>query len=202
MDDELLERIPQSLPPYLAAEDKQALLDQLSGRNPNVSYFGSIDDPEHVQGDGWSGLIARDFDSGDLERMQGLVVSNSCDIAAENRPYPGQRIVFAPIMSLARYATLLAEAGIERRQIDDLLSRIRTQKVYRIFYLPGDASGAEERIVPLDMLHSQPLGSVQHAGLQRMFSLSLHGWYMLLLKLSIHFCRMQERVKRSTVAAG
>jgi len=199
MDGELLEKVRLSLPPYLAAADKQALLDQLSGHDPRPDYYGPVDDPEPVQGDGWRGLIGFDFASGEREQQQGLILSNSCDIAAANEPYPDQHIAFSPILSLSRYERFLIDAGISRQQVDDLVGRMRQQKVHRIFYLPAMEGIREECIVALDIVHSQPLDSLPEDAVQRQFSLSLFGWYMLLLKLSIHFTRMSEAVERASV---
>lgn len=201
MDRELLEQVRRSLPPYLAAEEKQALLDQLSGHSTRPEYYGRVDgDDEPLQGDGWQGLTAFDFDSGARDQLQGLVLSNSCDIAAANNPYTEQRIVYSPLLSLRLYQEFLIAEGHGPEKVDELAHRIRQQKVHRIFYLPPMEGVREESIVALDLLHSQPLDSVRGHGLRRLFTLSTFGWYMLLLKISIHFLRMQEAVERKAVA--
>jgi len=197
MDEQLLEKIQRALPPYLSAETKKELLAQLLRYPDNKNYYGTIPgETEPLQGDGWRGFIVVNFHDAQRDAVLGLVVSNSCDIAAENEPDPDQCLLFAPMLDLDRYAALLQEAGKTPQQIGDLLADIRKQEIHRLFYLPPMPGMLGESIVRLDDVHAQPLSSIKPENIQRVFSLNQYGWYVLLIKLSIHFTRMAEHVER------
>jgi hypothetical protein len=52
-------------------------------------------------------------------------------------------------------------------------------------------------MVRLDNIHSIPYTShLKNSGRKKLFTLSNTGFYMLVFKLSIHFCRLQENVQR------
>ncbi len=200
MVDEVLDRLGLALPLFLSAQGKRELLAQLRRYPDNTDYYGMVpDENEPVQGDGWRGLIVFDFDTGSREDAQGLIISNSCDIAAANDPDPDQRVAFAPILELSRYHEFLIEAGKRAEEANDYLAKVRKQEIYRLFYLPAMHGCFDEGIVPLDSLHSIPLRALATRKLERVFALSTYGWYVLLVKLSIHFTRMGENVDRRSI---
>lgn len=202
-EDAYFERVRLHLPPYLTAADKNELIaqirDHVSNRQETANYFAVIPaatDP--LQGDGWRGFTLIDFDSGQRQRVIGLVLSNTCDVQLSNRPGPDERIVFAPLLDLARYKQFLREAGEPEDRVDQLMVSVRRQEVNRIFYLPAVRGLVGESIVALDAIYSEPIRALDYDATNRCFSLSMFGWYMLLLKLSIHFTRMQETLNRNT----
>lgn len=197
MIDDTIERLGLALPPFLSAEGKRELLAQLRGYPDNTDYYGlAPGEQEAVQGDSWRGLILFDFESGARYEVQGLIVSNSCDIAAANNPDPNQRVAFAPLLDLALYREFLIEAGKKPNDVEDYLAKIRRQEIYRLFYLPAMHGRFAESVVALDALHSMPLRALTDRKLQHVFTLSMYGWYVLLVKLSIHFTRMGENIDR------
>jgi hypothetical protein len=203
MEDSPLDMFRLALPPYLSNEGKRDLVAKLL-RYPNTTdYFGRApDESEPVQGDAWHGLTIVDFVSGEREAILGFVVSNSCDIAAANDPTPDQNVVFAPVMDLELYLQFLQKSGKAETQVTATASAIRKQQIHRIFYLPSMHGVMGESIVALDSLHAQPLHSLSEAKSKRVFSLSNFGWYMLLFKLSLHFMRMDEQVRRAELTAA
>jgi len=204
MGDQAFDRLGLALPPFLSAEGKRELIAQLRRYPDNFEYFGwAPSDPEAIQGDGWSGLTLFDFETAEREKVQGLILSNSCDIAAANAPMLDQRVAFAPILELSRYQEFIVEAGKTPRQADEYVAQIRRQEIHRLFYLPSIHGLFEESIVALDNIHSIPLEEFSRSSVHRVFSLSMYGWYVLLVKLSIHFTRMAENVdRRSAAQAG
>jgi hypothetical protein len=187
------------LPPYLSAESKGELLAQLRAHPDSVDYYGSVaNEREPLQGDIWRGFLVADVESGKLDQVTGLVLTNSCDIAAANNPGADQRIVFAPLLDLEKYGTLLRESGKSEQQVEGVIAAIRRQEIHRMFYLPAMRDLQRESVVPLDAVSSLPLSFIQGRVRHRL-TLSNFGWYILLVKLSIHFCRMQEQVSRVTV---
>jgi hypothetical protein len=196
METDGLEDFRLALPPYLSAAHKRELIAQLRRHPNNTDYYAGLSETEPVQGDGWRGLLLLNFDDGSRDAVLGMVLSNSCDISVDNEPDPDQRLLFAPVLDLAAYVRFLHEAGKNQEQVTNYLNEIRKQSVHRIFYLPPMHGQFDESIVPLDAVYSQPLNSIDPPATTRVFSLSMYGWYVLLVKLSIHFTRMQENVHR------
>ena len=48
----------------------------------------------------------------------------------------------------------------------------------------------------LDDLHSMPI-ELHGQAAEKLFTLSMAGFYLFVLKLSVHFCRLHENVDRS-----
>lgn len=75
-------------------------------------------------------------------------------------------------------------------------------KNYEFFYLPADGVLEEEYVVMLDDVHSMPSNIfIEQTEKQKLFTLSMAGFYLFVFKLSVHFCRLQENVKRVENAA-
>lgn len=197
------ESLQQQIPYYLTAEDRQVLVDELRAisNGGTASYFlSSFRDSfkgDMLQGDGWRGFQLFRFDTGELCSVQALVMSNSCDIdPGHTRDIPA-RVIFAPLVKLAAYERALRASGIDAHKVDEKLASIRAQKVTNVFFLPAGDPVTEDHVVKLDDVHSMPVAA--HVGAKdrhKLFTLSNAGFYMLVLKLSVHFCRLQEKVNR------
>jgi hypothetical protein len=99
---------------------------------------------------------------------------------------------------LNSYRSTLQQAGIKTTAIEQKLAAIKRQEVTSIFYFPANAQGSEDYIARLDELYSIPLKAHEaQPQRERVFNLSMVGFYLFLVKLSIHFCRFQEEVVRS-----
>jgi hypothetical protein len=186
------------IPYYLTREQKEGLIRELKHFNSRpIAYYINGFPVEVLQGDGWSGFEVLRFEGGERRRVRGIVLSNTCDIAAGNiRDFP-PRIVFAPIVKLDNYARWLQEGGFLRQVVEDKLRAIREQRVTSIFYLPGNGTLDAEYIARLDDLHSVPYSAFDLAeGRRKLFTLSMVGFYLFLFKLSVHFCRFHEEVVR------
>ena len=187
------------LPKYLS-EEKQAKLFEDLAAFPNITslYLAHSDDEAEVfQGDVWQGFTT--VDVGDMRRqaVSGIVLSNSCDIAPENKRKWPVRIAFSSIISVEKFRQLLVENGVTEQEVNDVLRDIKKQQNTRVFYLPAAPYGPEDdAMVFLDDVHSQSVPSLQDAGPRLMWRLSQSGFYIFLLKLSIHFCRFREGIVR------
>jgi len=190
-----LEEYRRILPPYLSDPSKAELKEQLE-KFPNISpfYWSSTDD-QPLQGDGWKGLVAINFDTLEKKTVRGLILSNSCSISPENDRALPVNIIFAPIFRLERYQQRLRSAGRTEEQIEDLTASIRRQEPNSLFYLPP-RDAMPECIVFFHDLHGHPLSNFLSLERERLFALSNAGFYTLLLKLSIYFMRMQEGLDR------
>ena len=193
------------LPPYLSAEERELVHRELksigSGRDANYflgRHHESSGDERMRQGDGWQGFQLFAFSAGKLHTVKGLVLSNSCDVDPDNPRDLPTRVIFSPLVKLATYRDLLEGSSVPKRTIDDKIRSIKSQQTTNIFYLPSNGPLGEDYIARFDEIHSMPLSvHNQHADKAKLFTLSDTGFYMLTLKLSIHFCRLQEQVSRN-----
>jgi hypothetical protein len=191
-----VEQIQDHLPKYLTPKQQQELVDQLRDFE-NRNYYTVLYETEMLQGDGWTKIEILDFATGVRDKIRGILLSNSCDIAAENRREFPPQIVFAPLIPLQAFVDLLEKTALRPEQIDSKIDSIRKQRVTSLFYLPRGAALDRDHIAILDDLHTIPLGTfLNEAQRAKLFTLGQMGFYLFLLKLSIHFCRFQEGVAR------
>jgi hypothetical protein len=190
------DQIRQSIPRYLTSLQQEELVRQLNDFE-NRDYYTSCFPDEMLQGDGWSRLEILRFENGSRDKVKGILLSNSCDIdPANSRDLPA-RVVFAPLVHLDAYRKLL-EVSLSAEQINNKLTAIRRQHVTSLFFLPRGAQLEAECIAILDDLHTIPLHVFQKETQRvKLFTLTQMGFYLFVLKLSIHFCRFQDGVIRS-----
>jgi hypothetical protein len=197
-DPSLLDQVRLHLPQYLSGDTARELAEQLE-KFPNVSPFYVTTFsrlPEMLQGDGWRGFVAINFDTLEKKEVTGLVVSNSCSISPDNERAVPVNIVFAPILRLASYQERLrTETGWDTEKIDAVCDSIRRQTTYSVFHLP-ELDGLPESMVFFHDLHAHPAEDFLAKSRTRLFALTDVAFYAFLLKLSIYFTRMQERVER------
>jgi hypothetical protein len=195
------ETFKQSIPYYLTADPAQKkLLDELAALTSGVQkgyYLSAKHDPfgvEMLQGDVWPGLKIFSFDSGDRREIKGIVLSNSCDISAENQRIIPPKITFAPIIKLSSLERRFSDSGLKPDKIAPRMQSIRSQSVSNMFFLPADGPLDDEYVALLSDIHSMPVKA--HRDVGKIFTLSMAGFYLFVFKLSVHFCRLQENVDR------
>jgi hypothetical protein len=198
MADELWELAERFLPAYLLPGARSQLLAQINDFPHDRGYFSAIDSPKYLQGDVWEGLVVINFETRDARATRGILISNSCDIAVENRAVEDQGVVFAPAIQLGKFADLLRHSGRDEEQVRSTLERLKKQHINNAFYLPAFGDQPES-IVLLDNLHSMPLKAFWGVEKSRLLRLSDFGFWLFLLKLSIHFTRLHEDVRRDPV---
>lgn len=194
----LFDELRVFLPKFLSAAEQDQLLEELGKFPAAASYYlpHEMKKPEILQADGWRGFVVADVSSGERKHVSGVVLSNSCDIDLSNRRALIPRMIFSPLISVTIYRARLSKSGMADKKIEDHLSAIRQQVVTNIFHLPAMSYGPEESIILLDGIHVQPVNMFLEGSRSRLFRLSQVAFYAFLLKLSIHFTRMQEGVKR------
>ncbi len=202
-----LDSFQKQIPHYLTADPKQKiLLSELNALNEgaNKGYItprnADANFDSMLQGDAWRAFQLFSFKTGKLNSIRGIVLSNSCDVAAENERTLPPNITFAPIVRLSRLKSRFEERGLSNEQISQKLLAIRSQATTNIFYLPAEAPLEEEHVALLDDVHSMPVELHGKTG-EKIFTLSMAGFYLLLFKLSVHFCRMHEGIDRSSKVA-
>jgi hypothetical protein len=196
--EELFEEFRAFLPKYLTPSQKRELFDSLSVY-PNLPYHylpPSAINEELLQGDGWRGFVLVNFATLEKKSVSGMILSNSCDIDARNRRATPRNILFGPLVSVKKYEEAMRQGGLTPEQTADALRDIRAQKVTYIYYLPSGQYGPQESLMILDDIHPEPLAHFSANERALLFRLSQPAFYILLIKLSIHFCRSQENVQR------
>ena len=200
--DSLIDHLERFLPTYLTATSKRTLSDQIRAHPDDKHYFAtSWDGPsEPIQGDGWNGFTKIDFHTRNRHVIAGIVLSNSCDINEDNPSLRSRNIIFAPIIPLRSYENRIRNLpDTPEDKIISHLDAIRKQDTTDIFYLPK-SGGTPEVIVQFDDIAAQPIGIFTETGeRKKLFRLNNYGFYIMLMKLSIHFTRFGEELDRGGV---
>ena len=192
------ESIRDHIPYYLTSTQKDGLLKALKDFPSNTNYY--LNDYHHalLQGDGWTNLHRRNFETGMLDSILGIVLSNSCDVSSDNKHDFPSRITFAPLVPLSAYVGLLHKTGISPAQIYDKVTSIKEQRVTSIFFLPAGNGLQEDHIALLDELYTMPAKAFESENRKsKVYTLSLVGFYLFIFKLSVHFCRFGENLARN-----
>ena len=191
------ENIKEHIPYYLTQPAKDGLVKSLRDFPEKMNYYTELHKDEVLQGDGWNCLDILNFETAKRKSIKGIILSNSCDISAENSRDLPIRIVFAPIVPLSLYEKLLINSKVSQSKIAAKIDSIKQQKVTSLFYLPKCGNIESDYIAILDDIHTL---SANHffvkSERKKQFTLSQAGFYLFLMKLSIHFCRFHENVFR------
>lgn len=190
------DEIKAHIPYYLTQKQKNGLTRAFNDFNKEkeVDFYINQYPKEKLQGDGWGKLEILSFADGKRLKIKGMILSNTCDISPENsRSFPA-KITFVPLIKLSKYIERLALSGVSKQQIADKVKVIKKQKVTSIFYLPSSKEIKDEYIAILDDVHTIPFSATSDS--EKIFTLSMFGFYLFVFKLSIHFCRLHEEVSR------
>ncbi|MGI4720387.1 MAG: hypothetical protein ACRYGO_19060 [Janthinobacterium lividum] len=191
-----VEDLQKQIPSYLTQPQQVGLIKELR-RFPDCNFYTSRGPNDALQGDGWTPFEVFSFNTGERKKTRGIILSNSCDISTENVRALPPKLTIAPVIALSSYRQLLAARGVSEERVESMLRQIKAQEVTSVFYLPAGGDLTEEHIVPLDEVHSIPSDYWAKAeSRKKLFTLSQVGFYLFLMKLSIHFCRMHEAFDR------
>src|SRR5258708_1614266 len=144
------ETIRDYLPYYLTEDAKRGIVNELKQFHLDKMqyYLLNLFQQEMLQGDGWKRLQLRTFGTGEKIFINGVVLSNTCDVAPDNQRDLPVRIIFAPLIPLAAYVSMLEKAGVQKVRIDSKVDAIRRQKATTLFYMPaGSRLDAEHRVL-------------------------------------------------------
>ncbi len=201
-----LDEIKIYLPKFLSAESARELFKGLKDFPENIDerlYTKYLNDTKIIyQGDGLNNLLVVNLPKPEIKPVPGIILSNTCDIDLQNERNFSSRIVYAPIFSLEKYKqTLIKNSKKSKEQIVDHINAIKKQEITQIFYLPKFDGKLEESIVFLDRVNNMPNTLIERDKItsNRIFTLSDYGAYLFLLKLSIHFTRVQDKVERKSI---
>ena len=192
-----LENIKQFLPAYLTDSEQAALLRKITKDYPNIDYYSSRDTAEILQGDGWAGFEVVTFDTLERISVSGLILSNTCDIAPENARLKPPNIIFAPVITAQAYELELSKHCSDRNRVCSYMESIRAQALTNRFYLPKTQFMTADYVVLLDDIHTiQREYYLKNDNRRLCVRLNNAGFYVFILKLSIHFCRLTDGVNR------
>lgn len=201
-----LEDIKIYLPKFLSAESEKELFEGLKKFPDNIDnrlYTNYLDDSKIIyQGDGIKDMLIFNISDKEIKPTPSVIFSNTCDIDLNNkRNFPSQ-IVYAPIFNLKKYEdALYKNSKKNKEQIYSHIESIKKQGVTQIFYLPQIKDKIDDSIVFLDRVFNCPNNYVERENIsdRKIFTLSDYGAYLFLIKLSIHFTRIQDKVERKSV---
>ena len=192
-----LDQVRLYLPQYLSSARQDDLWKELRAFPNNRSIYSTRNtDPDALQGDGWRGFVAIDFYSLDRKTVSGLVLSNSCDIASENRRALTPNITFVPLVRLERYMAKLEAAGKTAEQRRSIVEQVKGQQITSLMFLAAVPDLMADSVALFDDVRAHPLDHFLANDRSILFRLSDFGFYLFLFKLSIHFTRMMEDVER------
>ena len=202
---EWFEDLKTYLPKYLSPQAQHNLFAELSQFPNNINSrlysFRLQNESTLFQGDGLASLWVADLPSQAIGKARVMVLSNSCDIAPDNKRLLGPRLLYCPIISLAKLAAFLQNqrtipGGLH---LPGYLDGVRRQRNSSMFYLPKNERLGEEAVALLDRINNCDAQAVDIKELlsRRLFTLSDYGFYLFLFKLSLHLTRIREGVSRN-----
>lgn len=191
------------LPKFLSSESSKELFDGLKDFPNNIDsrfYTNHIDESILYQGDGIMNMPVINLPDNIIKNVDSIVMSNTCDISDKNIRFFPSQIMYAPIVNLDKYKSGLMKKIPDLKKINAHIASIKKQHITQIFYLPSYGSKFPESIVFLDRLYNINNSFIDTNRLSnnRIFTLSDFGVYVFILKLSIHFTRIQDKVERKS----
>ncbi len=195
-DDDIWSDIGRYLPSYLTPKEKRDLVIGLKDFPDYFNYYliGKLQN-EALQGDVWDDFTVIKFESGERKNVTGVVLSNSCDIDISNPRSMPIFITFAPLIRLEKLEAVLRSQKPER-EVNNILKDIRAQRISSFIYFPENTTiSLPESAAYLNDLHSMPINAFSEQA-KKVITLTQQGFYLFILKLSIHFTRFQEDVSR------
>lgn len=199
------------LPSYLQETDKARLrrgLEQFKRGETEITctdFFLSAPPNYLMQGDILHSVKLVDWDEDNDDYYSSftsaILLSNTCDVAEENeRSINRKESILAPIISFGDYVFNLKEDGFSDAQISTYEKVIKSQQYTNIFYIPKNEKNEKDYIVFLDRMVFHPTVSLlknsSDLADSRFLSLTNLSFYLLLFKISYHFCRLPEEMDR------
>ena len=188
------------LPQFLSGESTEELFSCLDSFPENIDSRMYCDrtmaENFFAQGDGVNSLKLVDWNTGLLKNARVMLLSNTCDISPENPRNNTPYCVYCVLFDLDKYLDLLRRHGKPEQHIDNVRMEIKKQRSTTLFYLPKGQGLEKDCVALLDHVGSCPYNYLDSSK-TKLFSLSNYGFYMFLLKLSIHFTRIRDGLDRS-----
>lgn len=217
MDDFILSDWSSLLPDYLTSSDKNRLIDALGQfKRGNVvidysNFYLNFEHPYFLQGDVVEEIRLPLWN--EQEKLftssysTALILSNTCDISNENKRANNQKqCLFAPIVKIEDFFSALREKGFSEENLTQFLQEIRQQKISNLFFLPYKNNPATGVVALLDKVFWFPTeelnsyftpGENGNIDTGRLSIMNHFGYYLFILKVSYHLCRLPEEEDRT-----
>ena len=208
-----LELIRTYLPKYLTPELNENLFSIVSENfplsdNSELIYYNNLETDLYYQGDAVVDIPFSVFSKGEYSTnyLKGVIMSNTCDITSQNERIDSSFIQFSSIFTLQDYIDKLNEKRISQDKIDSFISNLKSNRISNLFYLPKIKDVIDESFIRFDINVTLPINIFENdtynkeyksKGGDRLFSFSNYGFYLFLIKLSVHYCRFREGVFRN-----
>lgn len=210
------ENFESLLPSYLTDTDKSRLKDgliqfsvnrevEISKSEIDYSNFTSKEHSSYFKQSDLIREIRYPFLNAEYEYEKkytdAIILSNTCDISDENpHTLNKKQSVLAPIIKLDLFVEeLSANSEFSDEQINSFQQELKLQRISNLFYVCDN--GGSEFVAMLDKIFWFPTeelnGFLPDIAENKIFSLSLFGYYLYLLKVSFHFCRFPESLERA-----
>ncbi|MUH04040.1 hypothetical protein [Commensalibacter melissae] len=131
-----------------------------------------------------------------------ILLTNTCDMDISNkRPYSID-CTLAPILRYSKLKKLLQKQKFSNEKINQFQENLKKYQITNFFYLPIDNDARycphdDGSIIALDKAFSLPRRLLKLD--QRVKTLNQFFSYLLLFKMSVHFCRFHDKVDRNTI---
>lgn len=214
--EDTLEILRSFLPKYLTPEIQDNLFKIVKEEFPfstdAYKIYSEIPEKDYYyQGDALVDIPFSVFHSGSFRNvfLKGIIGSNTCDISPENERLEQPNIQFFAIYNLREYLSVLEDNGINKTKISTFKSNLKANVISNLFYLPEKIKEnqiiLEESFVrfdntislPVSLFHKESYNIGYAPEGDRLFSFSNYGFYLFLIKLSVHYCRFREGVFRN-----
>ena len=131
------------------------------------------------------------------EYFDAVLISNTCDIDEFNQRSIPKQVLLAKLVSFSDFEEGLFQQQEEKHET--ILNSLRNQEFSNLMYFPS-IKGIEYIAVldELSWITNEELNLLKNdIGQNRIASLDLFGYYLLMFKLSYHLCRLPEEIDRS-----
>jgi len=200
--------IEDFIPSYFSPDIRERLKTGLSDffykgseRDKDYTGFYALDAPNYLmQSDVLQSVRTIDWDDDTRDYVlcyfPSMIISNTCDITEENiRTTNIKQALLAPLIPVHEYLNDLRIISSED-QILSFYNALKKQEFSNLFYLPANHKNGLEYLVCLDKIYWHPSTALntltEDINNHRYLSLSNWGFYLFLLKLSYHLCRLPE----------
>jgi len=200
-------------PSYLQPEEKnrlQSALKQFKDSQGNLdysnfyflkpkNYFMQSDIVQEIRYPFWNGK--EDILNFEKKYCTSIILTNTCDISMDNdRIFNKKQCLFAPIINLETFVNGLKESDYEEKKLITFIDNIKRQNISNLFFLPANHKDGLENIVLLDKVFWFPTAELNEylpsINEERLLALNHFGFYLFMLKLSYHMCRLPEACDR------
>lgn len=209
--------VARLFPSFLSAPEKDRIVQGLRQFDESVAtapklythFFASTPAPYLLQGDLLPSIRVPVWQTGPASFGKGytpaLLIANTCDVDVLGNPRNVPKEVgFVPLVPLPDFITALrsrleAQAlspATIRAKVQSIEKELRSQFLTNVFYLPAGPGGLPEYVALLDRPFWFPAAELAEIGPallpRRLASLSQWGYYLFILKISYHLCRLPE----------